>query len=215
MSTINKTIYQNGVLASPDGGVSVSTERTDTSAVVDAGAMTESSTGVFTRTFVDEANDLTYISTITITEGEQTIVFTDTWAGPQTESPSLRLISQTRANTHPNITVTDYQLIELASDWLDNNYVIGPYTVDGNLVSESVEPVVQEATAQLMYIFETSQGLIGNQKRNKIKEKLGEYEVETELEYEATSAGTSMFDPIYKLMYQYQTKPLKYSPRVG
>ena len=125
---------------------------------------------------------------------------------------ALRLISLTRANENAKLTdLTSYTLIEVASEWLDDNYVLGTYTVDGDGISEDVPVIEQEATAQLAAIFLGNQVLLGNQKR--AKERLGDYE--QELEYEVTATGLSKYHDIHALMWQYKTKPLQYAPIIG
>lgn len=125
---------------------------------------------------------------------------------------ALRYISLTRAQEHSQLgSLDDFTLIEVASEWLDANYVIDTFTTDGDGVSEDVPVIIQQATAELLAQFIDDEGLSGNQKRR--KEKLGEYEVE--LEYEATTSGVSRYDDVFRLMGRYQTKPVQTAPIIG
>jgi|2_EtaG_2_1085320.scaffolds.fasta_scaffold04725_6 hypothetical protein len=230
-STIRKEIRKNGALYSPSGGLVLSdstgtfgVKRNDTDAVVvaDGTAMTEVSTGIFSHSFTDPALDLIYTYAIEVLEGASLQVrFEGTLTGTVTPGSGTRLISLTRAQESPSLaSLSTYTLIDVASDWLDNNYDIGPYTAGGDGVAQGVEAAVQQACVlmvqHLQNQMQASNTMGGAQKKYKIKEreKLGEYEIETETETEAeVNAGTAMiYQDVTTMMMTYQRKPLRQQP---
>ena len=83
MSTLTKTVKKEGVLTDVTG-ITYGVIRNDTSAVVVVAGETLDwvSTGVYQDSFDDPDDNLTYTATIIVTQGSQTVTFTDIFAGP-------------------------------------------------------------------------------------------------------------------------------------
>ena len=224
MSTtlITKTITKDGVLTSPDSVILrdaanvYGVKRTDTDAVVVASgqAMTEVSAGIFQWSFTDPAYNLTYAYAVEITDDTRVIRFVGEIAGSRTPGEALKLISLARAQESANLAaLTTYTLIEVASDWIDSNWVVGPYTVDGSGISENVDPRVQQATILMMgHLLHDESSPSGSVKKSRRKEKLGDYELETELGAENRAGVAVFYRDVLTMMIGYPRKPLRRQP---
>ena len=120
MTTLYKTIKVNDVLTNPtsvklsDVTATFGVKRNDTSAVVvaDDTSMTNVSTGVYSYTFTDPADDLTYTYGIEIVYDGETYHIEDTVTGPTSDTASsYALTSITNVKSYLGITASTYDTI--------------------------------------------------------------------------------------------------------
>jgi len=112
MSTITKTIRIDGVLTDPtsvklsDADEAYGVKRNDTGAAVvaDGTAMTNLSTGVYSYTFTDPADDLTYTYSLEVVYSGETYWIADTFSGPTSTTEPITL---TEAKNYARIDISD------------------------------------------------------------------------------------------------------------
>ena len=118
MSTINKTFRLDDTLTDmttvklSDSTGTYGVKRNDTDAVVvaDGTAMTKSSTGVYTYTFTDPADDLTYTYVLEVVYGGETYHISDTFTGPSALD-TYALTTLAKVKTYLGIANTDSNTI--------------------------------------------------------------------------------------------------------
>ena len=116
MSTITKYFRIDDTLTDmtsvmlSDTTATYGVKRNDTDAVVvaDGTAMTQLSTGVYSHTFTDPADDLTYTYALEVVYAGETYWVTDTFVGP---TSSTDLTSTANVKSYLGITSTDYDTI--------------------------------------------------------------------------------------------------------
>lgn len=120
MTTVYKTIKVDDVLTDPttvklsDSTATFGVKRNDTDAVVvaDGTAMTNVSTGVYSYTFTDPADDLTYTYAVEIVYDGETYHIEDTVTGPTSDTASsYALTSITNVKSYLGIAATTYDTI--------------------------------------------------------------------------------------------------------
>ena len=124
----------------------------------------------------------------------------------------MQLITLARAQKSPRLAaLSGTDDIELASDWLNRHYVLGPYETDGVGIEIAVEAVVQEACVRVILHLLDSEKLVALFQ----SETLGSFKTDKGRVAPGFPPYMREFEDVFLLMWGFQRLPIPKAPYIG